>query len=165
MRTVFGALALALIAGSAQANWVHQEHGSAFSDDKTQLALTGAGGYGFSLRCNRSGDFSVIYITTEQISDPEIISVLNSIGPQMLIRIDDNSVIEVGVTAEISNKVLAFIGDANSDIVSQLINSQRRASVALKSLDEIYHEQEFGVRGSTAAVNAAMAGCGITVEQ
>jgi hypothetical protein len=158
-----GLFALAIVSTPAAAQWVHQENGSAFDTEKTQVALTSRGQYAVGLRCTDATDLSVVFITPEAI-DRETVGMINLAAPEILLRVDQNDPVIVGAEGDIPDGKLTLHGDAPTLLAAQLMEARSSVSVAARMLGSIYHETEFNVRGSTASIGKMSDLCGLAGE-
>lgn len=162
MKLLFAAaMILSILTTQASAQWVHQEHGSAFDSQRTQLALTTRGQYAVGLRCTSATDLTVVYITSEAV-DSSTLANINMAAPEVLVRIDQNDPFTLPATAELIDGNLSLLADAPVEIANQLITASATASVAVRMLGQIYHETAFNVRGSTASVTTLFDRCSLS---
>lgn len=162
-RTLGASVVAGLVAGAAQAQWLHQETGGAFDDNPMQLAATaiGGGAYGLGLRCTSPDDLVVLFITPERI-EGGLAEIMTSMSPDLLIRVDDNDPVEVKPSIEGQDgDDLSAIAEIDVALVDEINAATRRVSVAIRLAGDLYHETEFNVRGSTAATATLMEKCGL----
>ncbi len=150
----------ALVPVASQAQWIHDEQGSAFDDKKTHLAITGLGDYGFALRCTNPADLEMVLLAPEKM-DQETAAQINALSPELMIRVDDLPPGKYQAEIVAKEASIAAIALVPIDLAIQIRDGNRRVSVALGTLGELFHEREYGLRGSTAAVDAMMKGCRI----
>lgn len=158
-------LCIALLVSAAStspsaAQWLYEGGESAFDGDAPHVVLTGKGQYGFGLRC-RGGDVEAIYITPDRSMTDDMLSVANTVGPQLRLRVDKDPVISLDV--ELANNDGSLVGTAAIDVkqVWAIRDAKRSVAVVLTLGGENYHENSFGVRGSTKAIDQMIAGCGL----
>ena len=145
---------------AAQAQWLFRTEENAFEPNKSMhIAMTAiGGGYALGMRC-QGGERSVIFMTPEKA---ESIGVLNSASPVVMIRVDDNDILEYPARLEIlGDTVAAGILDADGvkKAFDQARQGQRRISVAIKLLGQTMHPTNFNVRGSTRAITELQSKC------
>ncbi|TDE34150.1 hypothetical protein [Antarcticimicrobium sediminis] len=156
-------IALAVTAGQASAQWLHQEQGSAFDAQKTQIALTSQGQYAVGLRCTGADDLTVIFITPEAI-DQDSLKMLNIAAPEILVRIDQNAPYAIKAEGDNPEGKLTLHAAAPPSLARELIAATSSISVAARLLGSLYHEKEFSVRGSTGSVTKLANLCGLPNE-
>lgn len=150
--TIYSTLAaLALTSSPVEAQWIHQEQGSAFDTNKTQIALTAHGQYAVGLRCTSKADLTVIFITPETV-DKDTVKMMNMASPEILVRVDQNEPHAFKSEGDNPEGKLTLHADAPSALVQELIDARSGVSVAARMLGSIFHETEFGARGSTASI-------------
>ncbi len=145
----------AFLATTATAQWIYQEHGSVFEATGTHLALVVSGIYGAGLRCTNSNDLTFIFITPERVdnNNDDTLQFLNSVSPELLIRVDDNDIITLSAQADETELGLSLFAASPVSLAEQVIAARSRISVAARVLGQLFHEQSFSVGGSTASVS------------
>jgi hypothetical protein len=160
MKLSIVALAVVVAATPASAQWLYQGNESAFGDSGLHLAVTGSGNYGFGLRC--SGEKTeAIYMTPDTSFDSDAYKVANMSKPILMIRIDDNPIVEIEAELIDTDGKAAALGDVNPAIFAAVRDAKKRVAVALKLLGENYHEKSFNVRGSGNALKKVIAACNL----
>lgn len=160
------ATAATSMATPAAAQWIHNEDGSAFDDTETHIALVAVGAYGFGFRCTNVSDLTAVMIAPEKM-DKETEGSVNALIPQLLVRVDDGQVISIYAEIKADDESISILSVANPDqggnakLASQVRDGKSRVSVAVKMVDEIFHETKFSLVNSTAAIGKLMTGCGI----
>lgn len=147
----------------AVAQWVHQEHGSAFNDQKEQLALTAFGQYAVGLRCSSANDLTVVFITPEVV-DGKALDQINALTPKVLIRIDQNEAHAYEASGDNPSGSLSFYAAVPEGLAKEVMAAQSGVSVAVQMLGSLYHETRFSARGSTRAVSEIVARCGLLLQ-
>lgn len=160
MKAVWAGL-FSLAATGADAAWLHDEQGGAFSDTPLQIAVGSSGPYGFGFRCHGSEDLEALFLTPERVSD-EAAEMTSVIPMTLLVRVDDNEPHEIEAAGNVLDGKLGILAEVTPDLADEVEGAVRRVAVAVDMLGQTYHETEFDVRGSTAAVAALKAGCGLT---
>ena len=160
VRRVALAIALSTLVTNAHAQWLFRTEENAFEPDKSMhIAMTVAnGGYALGMRC-RDGERSVIFMTPEKADQ---VSVLNSASPVVMIRVDDNDILEYPAQLEVlGDTVAAGIIDAEGvkKAFDQAREGRRRISVAIKLLGQTMHPTNFNVRGSTRTISQLQEKC------
>lgn len=150
------AAGLLSVSTSAQAQWLYQGQESAFGDDTMHVALTALGPYALGLRC-KAGTFEAVYITPER-SD-EGLSMLNMLKPQLRVRVDNQSVLDLDAELEDADGKLVVLAEIDRSLAEAVRDARRRVAVVVEVLGQRYHERSFNVRGSTNAVGKVMANC------
>lgn len=153
-------ISVILISGTASAQWLHQETGSAFEDTKLQIALVAEGRNAFGLRCSNGTDFEAVFMAPDSM-DAEQASLLNALGPELLIRVDDAAPFTLSVQTEMADQNLKMVASSPVELFEQVRDGKSRVSVALRVVGELYHETAFRLNGSTKAVGAVIATCSI----
>jgi hypothetical protein len=156
-----GIFMFAVTAGPGAAQWAHQEHGSAFEDEKTQIALTSHGRYAVGLRCTEASDLTLIFITPEVV-DRDVTSTINMAAPEILVRVDQNDAFSLAAEGDTPDGKLTFHAAAPKALAQQLEAARSGVSVATKMLGSVYHETKFNVRGSTASIGKLKELCDLT---
>ena len=154
-------LALAgLIAGAsapAYAQWLYQAEQSAFGDDGVHMAMTGSGNYGFGIRC-QNGELAAILLTPEDIK-AEDAAAFAYVSTYLLLRIDDNPPHKIGTDIDTVDGKLRAWATVDRPIAVEISEARRRVAVAIEFGDSRYHEQTYGVRGSTNSMNKLISNC------
>ncbi|MFN0263373.1 hypothetical protein ACKTEK_05775 [Tepidamorphus sp. 3E244] len=141
-----------------RAQWVYQKQESAFGSDSVHLALAaGRGGYALGIRCT-GGDSQIIYITPEKMGD-DAVSLINSSGAKLLLRVDEEAVVELDPVASLSDGEALYAADLSIEVAQSIIDARKRVAVAVSWLSNNFHENSFTVRGSTKAVGKILENC------
>lgn len=163
MKRSFGFLGAALVvflSGPASAQWVHNAEGSAFDAATMHMAFTGVGEYGVAIRCTNVGDLEIVLIAPEEIDDATI-SDVNSLGPEMLIRVDDLPPMKLDAKIGPKDNSIVMIAAAPMELLSQVKDGKKEMSSAFGLMGDVFHEQKYNLIGSTAAIEALITGCGL----
>lgn len=158
---VFGVVvSVGLSCGVANANWVFQEQGGAFSDDSLKLAVTvSQTGLALGVRCTNSDKLELAFITEEKIK-AKTADTLNLLAPLLRLRVDSNDIIDFDVVLSEADGILMGIATAQPNLLSEIKKAKRKISVVLSIAGEQYHETVFSVRGSTKAMQKLESKCG-----
>lgn len=160
MKLSIVALAVVVAATPASAQWLYQGNESAFGDSGLHLAVTGSGPYGFGLRC--SGEKTeAVYMTPDTSFDTDTYKLANMSKPILMIRVDDNPIVEIEAELINMDGKAAALGDVAPAIFTAVRDAKKRVAVALKLLGENYHEKSFNVRGSGNALKKVIAACNL----
>ena len=160
-RTIGAALCVAAFAAPASAQWMHDEQKGAFSDVTTNLAFTALGKYGLGFKCTSQDDLMLVFGTPEAIEEQSILTLMTASQPAILVRVDDESILELTGTADAPQGNLMLYSAVDADFLDGASAATRRIAVAVRVLGEMYHEVEFGVMGSGRAIDLLKDGCGI----
>lgn len=152
--------AISLTSSQVAAQWLHQEQGSAFDTQKTQIALTSHGQYAVGLRCTGASDLTVIFITPEAI-DQDTLKMVNIAAPEIMVRVDQNAPYALKAEGDSPEGSLVLHAAAPASIARELTTATSSVSVAARLLGSIYHETEFSVLGSTGSVSKLSNLCGL----
>ena len=156
-----------LIIEAANARWMYLETGGAFDDKPTHVIATVSLGYSLGFRCKDNKSLELIYGTTENAEGSkkeELLRSLNKIDPELLVRIDDNKTLTIETTMTRMQSNVGALSSVQDDVLRQLINANRRISVAVKLAGNLVHEHEFSVTGSTQSGNQLAKNCGLLEE-
>lgn len=156
MRLVLSFLALLHWSASANAQWFYQEkEESAFSEEKVHLLLSMSEGRGFGFRC-RDGSSELMFMLEERMEETD---TLNAIQPKLLLKIDNNELHEIPVTAANSGDSLVFMAEAPVPLIEEIRDAQKRVAVAVDLVGNLFSETAYNVRGSTAAATSLLNNC------
>lgn len=153
-----------LITQPAMAQWHYQGSESEFGDDGLHLALTAKGAYALGIRC-RGSTLQAMYMTPDRSIPDDNFEAVNATKPKMKVRIDKGDVIELDVDLAETNGTISAISDIDRDLLNSLRDAKRNVAVVLELIGTNYHENSFGVRGSTKAIDQVIVGCGLDGEQ
>jgi hypothetical protein len=139
------------IASAAQGQWLFKKEENAFDDKKaTHIAITGnSAGYALGARC-LSSEASFAFVTTEKGLDSKTASSMSLLGPKLLFRIDQNTVLETSADIEYRDGTLVASTENETDaitIMTQILSAKQRIAVALKLGDKTFHNVNFNVQG------------------
>jgi len=163
MRQILAATVLAVGLSApveARAQWMHQGNESAFGDSGLHIAVTASGRYGFGIRC-RGDLIEMLYVTPDTSFDKSTYTMANLTKPKLRVRVDDSTIVDLeGELVDIDGTA-ALLAEIDLDLVYAVRDAKRRVAVVLQLIGENYHENSFGVRGSTAATNKMLVGCNL----
>lgn len=159
MKAIIVAAIMSAAPGIASAQWMYQESGGAFDGNALHLGAVSAGPYGFALRCRTADTLEMVFLTPELV-DTDTAELMALTFPKILFRVDDLEPFEIEAIAHSQEGLLSLTGEAPPEVLDQVAGANRRIAVAVRVLDEVYHETDFTARGSTAAANSVRSGCG-----
>lgn len=148
-----------LLSSPAAAQWFYEGEESAFGDSGVHLAVTGNSSYAFGLRCTPD-ELVALLITPEDITDSNAAS-LQLAKPEMLLRVDDHPPLTLPATVDSANGKLRVTAEVGVAVAGEIAKAKRRVSAAAAILGQRYHEQRFGVSGSSRTVSSLLRGCGL----
>lgn len=158
LRFVSVAAIAAFCASAASAQWFHEESGGAFTDTPLQIAGVSVGRYTFGARCTRADDLVLLYITPEQMTSSAA-RQLTALGPVLLVRVDDDAVLELDAQIDVSGTQAGFVAIPDPELITALAAARGRIAVAARLAGELFHEQEFGVARSGQTLGLLRENC------
>ena len=151
----------AALATPAAAQWAYDQRGGAFDEAATHLAMTmRETGYSLAVRCQSADDLTLVFLTEETMTDEDSDN-LNLFSPLLLVRVDDEAPFELDGVTQVGETGMGIFAPAPIGVLSQINGAKRRVAVAIRVLDDTFHEIEFNARGSTSATAKLKKGCGI----
>lgn len=123
------------------------------------MAIAGNGSYALAIRCE-NGEADVVYLTPEEIK-PEDAAVMSALKPKIMLRVDDEAVVETVAEIDSANGVLRATSPTTASFAEQVKSAKKRVAVALGLGGQTFHEQKFNARGSTTAVGKVMTSCSL----
>lgn len=157
-KIMFAAAILLIGVSGVSAQWHYQAEESAFGTGGVQLAMTGNQNYGFGVRCS-GGNIEAVFLTPDDSFDATTVEMANVTVPKLMIRFDQEQVMELDSSIVLNEGKAGVIAAVETDFIEAVGEAKSRVSVALKLLGEIYHENNFNVRGSTKAAGQLMDAC------
>ncbi|MDF1620898.1 hypothetical protein [Pseudothioclava nitratireducens] len=158
--SVLIATAAASFPALAQAQWFNQSWGGAFDGKPNQVAGVESGDYGFALRCTGPVDLVALYITAQSTEDFDF-DALNDLGPQVLVRVDEDAPLSLSAVLQDINGYVRAEASAPPELLTQVISAKSRIALALQLDGQLYHEKHFNVVRSTVVGNKLAASCGL----
>lgn len=144
----------------AHAQWVHQGRESAFGDSGMQVAATAVPNYGLGLRC-QDKKAEMVYSTPDTSFDKATYNLVNNLKPEILLRVDDQKVVALEAELQDGDGKLMVFADLNLAVIQDIQAAKRRVAVVIRFMEKNWHENSFGVRGSTTAINKMLKGCNL----
>ncbi len=142
----------------ASAQWAYQKQGGAFDDRPKHVIATSYNGYSFGFICKDIQSIQAVYVTTELIGNTSIDN-LNSVYPELLIRVDDGEILELDTKFKDTGEYIGVISTVSKKELEQVINAKSKISVAIRVLLDPAHENKFSAEGSTSNGTKFIAQC------
>jgi len=160
LRAVLVAVSLLLLTDISFAQWVETSKGSDFEENPMHLAVAAQGRYGIGLKCQ--GETKVIsFMTPEKISDEDIITIMNAVGPKLRIRVDGGKILDLDAKAQVIDGQLTLSSDVAPSLFATFRDAKSKIAIVVTTLDKNFHETSFNTRGVSNAVGKIMKNCKI----
>jgi hypothetical protein len=157
-RLISGLILSVLFAPPAAAQWLYQGEESAFGSSGTHMAVTAKGRYGLSVRCMNS-KLELVCVTPDTSFDEGAYKLANTIGMKLRVRVDDAPVVDLDAELTDADGKAIILAGLEPELGAVLSDAKKRVAVVLNLMGDNYHENTFGVRGSTKAIGKVLAAC------
>ena len=146
------------------AQWLFDKKENAFDDKKSSYVAFTANneGYILGVRCIDEA-LSLKFITVEKVTDSSVLVFMNKLEPKLLFRADKSSITEIAANVDESDDEKLFLQIEDEikvkDIANEILLSKGIISLAMKSMDKMFHNVTFSNRGAAKAVQRVLDAC------
>jgi hypothetical protein len=157
---VAGAVALALTAGPAHAEWRHFMEKDPFTDAEMHSANVSTSGFSFGMQCQAQNPYALYFVTNEDLGIRG--AALRELEPAMVLRVDDGPVERLpAAVIDIEGRYAVITVALGALKIAQGIrDAADRVAVAIDYNDgRREFVRTFDVDEARTAISKAIAGC------
>lgn len=161
-RLGISAVAFFVATTCAFSQWHTNKLGGDFDDNPLYIAVIAnlSGSHAFGLRC-QGDEVEAVFMTSDKSFKDGDLVLVNATRPKLRVKVDKGEIHTLD--AEISNtdKGARAVAEIDLALFNEIKGAKGTISAVLTLLDENYHETRFAAKGSTAALNKLVKGCGL----